>query len=573
MKKQVISALTLLILEVTASYVCGEVPASYEAYTAWEDWPRLRVGVEAGLASSYDRSGGNTDHSHYEYPPGLITGDVNAIVKTIDGPGIIYRFWMPHVMARRHFVVKMFFDGEETPRIDTDSTVIMNGNFSYFTAPLINTFAGGQTCYEPIPFAESLRIETRNKDISIWANHHYYQYTYHTLPAGVVADSYTGQLTPEEEQARADAVSLFDNVGQHPGGSNPAAVDVNTAATMIDPNSSVTLASLTGPGLIRQLNIRMDDSNDTELEGLRLQVFYDGQQTPSIDACIAHFFGAGKERAAYQSIPLGTDSNNPDDGFYCYWPMPFHQSVLIQLCNTTSTSISIDSAKVEYESKAIDKRMCYLHAVENSSAKQTDQIYHTILSTTGRGHYIGDLLYAEQDANSFMMLEGDDVITVDGTIILNGTGLEDAYNGGAYYNWVAQQYDEPEGVCPRLAIRPLNGILYVHKEDEIARADQYRWRIADCIPFSRSIEANVECRYGITGSKWTSVGFWYQLPYPLEDFDDDKDVDMADYAIFAQEWLETDCGECEGIDLTGDGQVGFDDLVEFSSGWLTGVCN
>ena len=187
--------------------VCfSEVVARYDAYTAWENWARLRPGVEAGLASSYDRTDGNADYSHYESPEGLITEDVDAIVKTIEGPGVIYRFWMPHVMARRHFVVQMYFDGEETPRIDTNSTAIMDGTFSYFSEPLITTCAGGQVCYEPIPFAQSLRIETVNKEIPPWANHHYYQYSYLTFPTGTEIDSYTDQLTPEEQQTRSDVV-------------------------------------------------------------------------------------------------------------------------------------------------------------------------------------------------------------------------------------------------------------------------------------------------------------------------------------------------------------------------------
>jgi hypothetical protein len=553
-----------------ASRLYGGVPAGYEAYTKWEDWARLRLGVESGLASSYDRSGGNSDFSYYESPPGLITEDINAIVKTIEGPGVIYRFWMPHVIARRNFVVRMFFDGEETPRIDTNSTAIMGGAFSYFTAPLITTFAGGQVCYEPIPFAQSLRIETRNKQIPPWYNQHYYQYTYQSFPAGTTINSYTSQLTPQQEQARSEVVALFNNVGQHPAGSSPSAIDVNIYDAMINPDSNFTLAGLTGPGLIRKLNIRMDDANDIELEGLRLQVFYDGRQTPDINVSIAHFFGAGKERAVYRSIPLGTDSNDPNEGFYCYWPMPFHQSVLVKLYNTIDEPICVNFAKIEYETKTIDRNMCYLHAVENTSIKYYGQIYHTLLSATGRGHYVGDLFYveAEQDYNNFYLLEGDDVITVDGTMIQNGTGLEDAYNGGAYYNWDAVQSDEPEGRYPRSAIRPLNGILYVDKKDFFVRADQYRWRIADCIPFSRSIKVNIECRYAESMSRWTSVAFWYQLPFPLEDLDNDRNVDMTDFALFAKWWMESDCGVCGRADLTGDGQVGWDDLRELTNNWL-----
>ena len=81
----------------------------------------------------------------------------------------------------------------------------------------------------------------------------------------------------------------------------------------------------------------------------------------------------------------------------------------------------------------------------------------------GTGHYVGNFLFVEQNQNSHYMLEGDDVVIVDTADTLNGTGLEDAYNGGFYYNWVANPMDEPEGPYPPFAIRPLNGILRVAK--------------------------------------------------------------------------------------------------------------
>jgi len=415
-----------------------------------------------------------------------------------------------------------------------------------------------------------LRIETVNKPAGPFASRHYYQYSYLTYPAGTAIDSYTGALTPKQQQSRSETVSVFENVSEHPAGESAAAQTISVTETLILSGGCLTF-DLSGPGIIRRINVRMDDANDLELNGLKLRVFYDGDQQPAVDVSVGHFFGAGQGRAAYRSIPLGTDPNDPNDGFYCYWPMPFHQSALVQMCNTTAEPIAVDLARIEYEDKDIDRDMCYLHAAENTSIKQSGQIYHTLLSTTGRGHYVGDLLYAQQDVNSFYMLEGDDVITVNGTETQYGTGLEDAYNGGAYYNWVALQYDEPEGVCPQSATRPLNGILYVHKEDGLARAEQYRWRIADCIPFSRSIEVNVECRYAANGSEWTSVAFWYQLPCLLEDLDDDRDVDLIDFDLFAEQWDQTGCGDCGGADLTGDASVGLDDLREFARSWLAGV--
>lgn len=55
------------------------------------------------------------------------------------------------------------------------------------------------------------------------------------------------------------------------------------------------------------------------------------------------------------------------------------------------------------------------------------------------------------------------------------------------------------------------------------------------------------------------------------DLEPDGDVDFVDFARFALRWMETDCGECSGADLTGDEKVEPDDLQEFVDNWLEGV--
>ena len=60
------------------------------------------------------------------------------------------------------------------------------------------------------------------------------------------------------------------------------------------------------------------------------------------------------------------------------------------------------------------------------------------------------------------------------------------------------------------------------------------------------------------------------------DFDGDCDVDFADFSIFAEHWLQTECNEpdwCSGTDLTKDlpnGIVDIFDLIKFSRHWLEG---
>ncbi len=60
------------------------------------------------------------------------------------------------------------------------------------------------------------------------------------------------------------------------------------------------------------------------------------------------------------------------------------------------------------------------------------------------------------------------------------------------------------------------------------------------------------------------------LILPKPDSDRDGDVDLADFARFASEWLTEGCDFCTGADYTNDRRVGPRDLQVFSEQWLSG---
>jgi len=68
----------------------------------------------------------------------------------------------------------------------------------------------------------------------------------------------------------------------------------------------------------------------------------------------------------------------------------------------------------------------------------------------------------------------------------------------------------------------------------------------------------------------TTYGFDTE-PFHSADIDGDDDADIADFGMFSGRWLDTICDDCSGADLTGDGQVMLDDLLEFTNNWLTEV--
>jgi hypothetical protein len=73
----------------------------------------------------------------------------------------------------------------------------------------------------------------------------------------------------------------------------------------------------------------------------------------------------------------------------------------------------------------------------------------------------------------------------------------------------------------------------------------------------------------------SGIGEQFVIKYVLcehsGDMDCDGDVDLEDFAVLGNHWLEGICGKCGGAEVSGDGDVDIDDLAELSANWLAGL--
>ena len=107
---------------------------------------------------------------------------------------------------------------------------------------------------------------------------------------------------------------------------------------------------------------------------------------------------------------------------------------------------------------------------------------YTFIRAEGRGHLVGVTLQAQGfESGKTLFFEGDDQTTIDGELVIHGTGSEDFFNGG----W----YDVPDRWEKRLSF-PLSGCLGYAKH--LGRTGAYRFFLGDAYAYRRSLTQTIE---------------------------------------------------------------------------------
>lgn len=272
----------------------------------------------------------------------------------------------------------------------------------------------------------------------------------------------------------------------------------NADMLKLDPGESRTIWEYKGAGIVRRFWVTIAPRSDKEIHRqLILQMYWDGETTPSVVAPIGDFFGVGfGEQKDYQSLPL----NEISGGYNCYWAMPFHKSARWTLTNLSSKKVDAFYHNIDFTAyDRLPKEMLHFHAQWRRENPTTPGKNYTILDATGRGHFVGVALFMQnRKGRGLGFLEGDEMIYLDGeekpSII--GTGTEDYFSSGWYYD--RGEYGAP-----------YHGINL--KDTQNGRISTYRWHIEDAMPFQKSIRVTVE--HGNENDHegdYSSVAYWYQ---------------------------------------------------------------
>jgi len=297
----------------------------------------------------------------------------------------------------------------------------------------------------------------------------------------------------EKQNYRSRRISSFDPTGG------------NRDAISIAPGQTAVLADIKGPAAIHHIWFTIS-AEAFYGRKLVLRMFWDGEDTPSVEAPVGDFFAVGHGlNRNLVSVPVVRSSEGR--ALNCYWYMPFRWSARITVTNEGSRPVGSFYYYIDYRQlEDLKPDVPYFHAQYRQEFPCEPGKNYLILDAVGRGHYVGCNLSVLQRSMGWWG-EGDDMIYVDGeeTPSLHGTGSEDYFSdawgmregNNLYYGCSLQEEDFQVG----------------------AKATVYRFHLADPIPFASSVRVTIEHGHANDRSDFlSSVAYWYQTephkPFP-----------------------------------------------------------
>ncbi len=283
----------------------------------------------------------------------------------------------------------------------------------------------------------------------------------------------------------------------------------------IEPGKTFTMAEITGPGMVN--HIWMTPTGDYRLAIFR--IYWDDETEPSVEVPVGDFFCSGWGWGNEPQINSLAVCVNPQNGFNCYWPMPFHKKCKITMENQSAGRLIL-YYQVDYSETEIDPHAGSFHAQFHRVNPNPDKQDYTIVDgIKGKGQYVGT--YIAHGANSpGWWGEGEVKFYIDGDSkfpTICGTGDEDYFNGSYGFE---ERTDSLGKYHYTDFSTPYTGFHFIKdpaNKSTQRRFGEYRWNIMDPVRFDKDLKVTIqllgwqsEGRYLPLKDDMSSVAYWYQ---------------------------------------------------------------
>lgn len=199
---------------------------------------------------------------------------------------------------------------------------------------------------------------------------------------------------------------------------------------------SQVIASIPGSGTISTIWLALGGPWNGLVGDARLQVFYDGSSTAAIDCDLgtlaALHYGVDASYGCHH-IKVEAQGSNSLAGVSLQFPMPFGNGVEVRLYNPNSSGPVEIYGQVFYTTERTSPLR--LHGVGSSlvaaptTAANAEQ---ALFDLTGSGWLVYQAIFGDS-ATGQSWLERNMQVTVDGTVDITTSGLEDWFHGSFYF--------------------------------------------------------------------------------------------------------------------------------------------
>ena len=463
----------------------GERTVEYSSYDRASKY-------ENGVYSGWD---GNGDSNKYIET----TADGGFLLAEMEGAGYISRIWSAAPAAGH---IKIFIDGAATPAVDIAYKDFFSQAVEPFTYPNLcyADAALGRNCYVPITFAKSCRVVAYEG----WGS--FYQITCTMLAEGDTVESTTSlEFLKRQSEALQKADDFFGaKLGTHPEGLADAPFETFTVT-----KDAPAVKTLSGKGAVNGLLVRLySDAPDTSLEviralkDLRIRIWWDGAETPAVEAPLGDFFGSAYGIDKLQTLTLGVRA---DKTLYNYFYMPYLTGAKIEI-SSVGASANIGLSVNVSENAVPQADMLYYGTQFNAGVYAEDPNRwpdQRFLKVEGAGRLVGvtqhvakylDGISTDQVVGVTWWGEGDEKFFVDGETFPSwfGTGTEDFYG----YAWCS----------PDLFTKAFHAQSYCRgRQNDAGNRVLTRLLVNDSVAFTESFDGYIEkyyldeyVRYGFT---------------------------------------------------------------------------
>lgn len=264
----------------------------------------------------------------------------------------------------------------------------------------------------------------------------------------------------------------------------------------LDAAKKVVLLDVPGPGQVVRIWLTVATKDEQWGRALVLRAYWDGEQSPSVQAPLRDFFTG----------PFGEYHDNPNlligmasQGYYCSAPMPFAAHARIEVQNDSTLSIPKFFYQVSYQKLAgLPPDTLYFHSAWRRSNPVPQGSSFTVAEVKGKGRFLGCSVSLRGFASEPGFLEGDEAFYIDDLSkpAFVGTGVEDYFNCAWYFKG-----------GPITA--PLHGCTM--KDDANTRYGAYRFHLDDAPAFQSYFRMTLG--HGESNQEradYSAVSYWYQ---------------------------------------------------------------